>query len=59
MNHNPDVVVTVSGLDHAYGSKIVDQGLNLELYRGSVFGLQGKNGAGKFTLIKILMGFPA
>ncbi len=59
MNHHPDVVIEVCELDHAYGSKIVYQGLNLQLLRGSVFGLLGKNGVGKSTLIKILMGFLA
>ncbi|MEM2248636.1 MAG: ATP-binding cassette domain-containing protein, partial [Candidatus Bathyarchaeia archaeon] len=29
-------------------------GVNLEVYRGEVFGLLGPNGAGKTTLIKIL-----
>ncbi|SFJ29607.1 ribose transport system ATP-binding protein [Terrisporobacter glycolicus] len=37
------------------GVKALD-GVNLELYEGSVMGLMGENGAGKSTLMKILSG---
>jgi len=33
------------------------KGLNLEIKRGEVFGLLGLNGAGKTTVLKILLGF--
>lgn len=44
-------------LRHSYGEKNVLDGLSFEVQRGGVFGLLGKNGAGKSTTINILMGF--
>jgi len=42
---------------HAYGSKAVLHGLSFTVESGGIFGLLGKNGAGKSTAINILMGF--
>lgn len=53
----PEAVISIAGLYHAYGAKEIYRGLDLSITRGSVFGLLGKNGVGKSTLIKILMGY--
>lgn len=50
------------GLDIGYSikggkQKIIQQGLDIELYAGEVTSLLGLNGAGKSTLIKTLCGF--
>lgn len=52
-----DIPVVVEHLRHHYGSHIVYSDLNLSFERGKIYGLLGKNGVGKTTLIKILMGF--
>lgn len=50
-------VIHCSGLRHSYGEKPVLHGLDFAVEGGGVFGLLGKNGAGKSTTINILMGF--
>lgn len=49
--------IEVRNLRHAYGGRVIYDGLNFTVPRGKVYGLLGKNGVGKTTLIKILMGF--
>jgi ABC-2 type transport system ATP-binding protein len=46
--------VTVRGLRKAYGSKVVLDGLDLDIAAGSIFALLGPNGAGKTTTVNIL-----
>ena len=50
-------VIEIRGLRHSYDGRIIHQGLDLDVARGKVVGLLGKNGVGKTTLINILMGF--
>lgn len=50
-------VIEVNGLSHCYGGRVIYEDLSFSVPRGKVFGLLGKNGVGKTTLIKILMGF--
>lgn len=50
-------VIEISNLHYAYGSKTIYEGLNLCIEKGSVYGVLGKNGVGKSTLINILMGY--
>lgn len=50
-------VISISNLHHSYGSKTIYKGLNLEIEPGTIFGLLGKNGVGKSTLINLLMGY--
>ncbi len=50
-------IIEVENLTHWFGKHIIYENLNFTLPRGRIFGLLGKNGVGKTTLIKILMGF--
>jgi len=50
-------VIEVENLTHHYGKQIVYEDLSFTVKQGRIFGLLGKNGVGKTTLIKILMGF--
>src|SRR6186713_1743022 len=50
-----DVILTERLTKHYGGRRVVDS-LNLRVPQGSVYGLLGRNGAGKSTAIKMLMG---
>jgi ABC-2 type transport system ATP-binding protein len=49
--------VEIENLSHRYGRTVIYENLNLEFPAGRIYGILGKNGVGKTTLIKILMGF--
>jgi rhamnose transport system ATP-binding protein len=49
-------VLSLRGISKEYGPVRALDGVNLDLYPGSVHCLAGENGAGKSTLIKILTG---
>lgn len=51
------IPVSVEHLRHAYGKHKVYDDLSLCFEPGRIYGLLGKNGVGKTTLIKIIMGF--
>ena len=48
--------ITMEGLYFSYGSKHVLQGVDLEVPKGSIFGFLGRNGTGKTTTIKTMLG---
>jgi ABC-2 type transport system ATP-binding protein len=50
-------VIQIQNLSHSYGAKKIYENLNLSINRGSIYGVLGKNGVGKSTLINILMGY--
>lgn len=52
-----DAVITCENLTHSFGRRLIYEGLDFTVPRGSVTGLLGKNGTGKTTTINILMGF--
>ena len=45
-----------TALSRRFGRTLALDGVDLEIPRGSVFGVVGENGAGKTTMIKHLMG---
>jgi energy-coupling factor transporter ATP-binding protein EcfA2 len=51
----PDVIVT-HRLTKYYDAHCALDGLNLRIAQGTVYGLLGRNGAGKTTAIKMLLG---
>lgn len=50
-------VISVEQLTHRYGKRTIYEDLNFSVSPGKIYALLGKNGVGKTTLIKILMGF--
>ena len=56
MGDGMDNVIETRGLTKFYGKKCVVDSLDLRVPRGSVYGFLGRNGAGKSTTIKMLMG---
>jgi ABC-2 type transport system ATP-binding protein len=54
---NENIVIDIKNLSHSYNNKKIYENLNLQIKEGTIFGLLGKNGVGKSTLINISMGF--
>ncbi|MCG8620156.1 MAG: ABC transporter ATP-binding protein [Desulfobacterales bacterium] len=50
-------VINVEHLCHRYGKRYIYKDLSFSIPPGKIYGLLGKNGVGKTTLTKILMGF--
>jgi len=48
-------IIEVRGLNKSYGSFKAVESLDLDVYRGDVFGFLGPNGAGKSTTIRMLV----
>ena len=53
---NDAYAIVTERLTKFYGSRCVVDSLSLRIPRGSVYGLLGRNGSGKSTTIKMLMG---
>ena len=51
-----DAILTVDGLSAWYGAAQILYGLDLDVGRGEVVALMGRNGAGKSTTMKSIMG---
>lgn len=51
-----DTVITTTGLSRTFGRVEALHGLDLQVPKGSVYGYLGRNGAGKSTTIKLLLG---
>jgi len=48
--------IIVQDLSMAYGSRLIQQGLNFEIQRGEIFVIMGGSGCGKSTLLRHLIG---
>jgi len=51
-----EILVRAQGLHSYYGSSHVLQGIDLSIARGEAIGLMGRNGMGKTTLLKTILG---
>ena len=51
-----DTVVKADGISKSFGNKIVLKDISLTIRRGERAGIIGRNGTGKSTLLKIIMG---
>lgn len=49
-------MISTAGIVKSFGDKRVLDGINLDIHEGEIFGLLGPSGAGKTTLIRILIG---
>jgi ABC-2 type transport system ATP-binding protein len=54
-----DSIVAFTGVQRWFGSRVVLRGLDLRVEPGQVYALLGRNGAGKSTALRILLGFLA
>ena len=53
---NPDLLIRASGLNTYYGASHILRGVSFSVARAETIGLMGRNGMGKSTLLKSLMG---
>jgi len=51
-----DVVIAVKGLVNAFGSKLIHDHVDLDVYRGEVLGVVGGSGSGKSVLLRTIIG---
>ncbi len=49
-------LVQVRGLSNRFGSHVVHEGLDLDLYRGEILGVVGGSGTGKSVLLRSIIG---
>jgi len=54
-----EIVLRTRNLSKQYGKRLAVNNLNLEVYRGDIFGFLGPNGAGKTTTIRMALGLIA
>src|SRR3989338_10459849 len=50
-------IIEVNALTKRFGENIVLDNINFSIERGSIFGLIGKSGCGKTTLLNLLIGY--
>jgi ABC-2 type transport system ATP-binding protein len=51
-----DIIIETQQLTKYYGKRLALDHLNMRIARGSIYGLLGRNGSGKTTAIKLLLG---
>ncbi len=49
-------IIHLANIEKSYGKHQVLKNVNLDVKKGDIFGLVGKNGAGKTTIFKVLLG---
>lgn len=49
-------MLSCKGIYKKYGNKEVLKGINLDIEKGKIYGLIGRNGVGKTTLLSIMTG---
>ena len=52
----PDLLVEARGLNAYYGASHILRGVDFPVARGETIGLMGRNGMGKSTLLRCIMG---
>jgi ABC-2 type transport system ATP-binding protein len=52
----PKLIIETKNLKKIYGGKVAVDGIDLAVRRGSIHGFLGRNGSGKTTTIKMLLG---
>jgi phospholipid/cholesterol/gamma-HCH transport system ATP-binding protein len=55
--HDPrEIVISVRGLENAFGDQVIHHDLNLEVRRGEIIGVVGGSGTGKSVLMRSIIG---
>ena len=56
VNMTEEAVIQLKDIKKKYGKHVVLKGVNMQVNRGDIYGLIGKNGAGKTTIFKMILG---
>ena len=56
MSETIQAVIKLDGIEKSYGKHAVLKGVNMQVNKGDIYGLVGKNGAGKTTIFKMILG---
>ncbi|MDO4530431.1 MAG: ATP-binding cassette domain-containing protein [Bacillota bacterium] len=51
-----EAMITLKGVQKSYGKHHVLKGVDLQINKGDIYGLVGKNGSGKTTIFKVILG---
>ena len=51
-----EAVIKLENIRKSYGAHEVLKGVNMQVNRGDIYGLIGRNGAGKTTIFKMILG---
>ena len=51
-----EAIIQLKNIKKSYGHHDVLKGVNMEVNKGDIYGLVGKNGAGKTTIFKMILG---
>ena len=51
-----EMIIETKGMTKKYGNQIVVDQVNLHVKKGRIYGLLGRNGAGKTTIMKMILG---
>ena len=52
----PDLIIETRQLTKVYGEQTVVNKVDLHVKKGRIYGLLGRNGAGKTTVMKMILG---
>ena len=55
-NTEAQAVIRLDGVEKSYGRHQVLKGVTMQVNKGDIYGLVGKNGAGKTTIFKMILG---
>ncbi|MFC4101865.1 ABC transporter ATP-binding protein [Paenibacillus xanthanilyticus] len=55
-NNEQETVLSIESVTRAFGSRMILNGISLDVKRGELLGLLGPSGSGKTTLIKLITG---
>lgn len=51
-----EIVISIRGLRNQFGSQVVHEDLDLDIYRGEILGVVGGSGTGKSVLLRTIVG---
>lgn len=55
-NLNPDFILKIKNLNKKYGNKKIISNFDMSVKKGSIYALIGKNGSGKTTIMRLVLG---